>query len=57
MKTVASKTQGLVDIPIADNETSCLRRLNKLRHFIKTPGVIEKSRTLGSDTRGVPVLR
>jgi hypothetical protein len=56
MKTVTTETQDRTTNHIADDEASSRALLSGIRHFTKTLDVTEKSRTIGSGTRLVPVL-
>jgi hypothetical protein len=57
MKTVTAEAQDLTTLLIADNEAPCRALLSEIRHSFKNLNVTEKSRTIGGDTRLVPVLQ
>jgi hypothetical protein len=57
MKTVTTEILDPATLLIADGKASSLSLLSGIRYFIKTLIITEKSRSTGSDTRLVPVLR
>jgi hypothetical protein len=57
MKTVTFEAEDRATILIADDDASNLRQLSGFRHFFKTLNALEKTHTIGGETRLVPVLR